>query len=220
MNRKLLNMQRKELHDILLAVGVEVGQSKWTNDRKNWSSIPCDTLEIGRCYFLIAPYENTINIKCSPAPDGGVEFSEVNLDWDEVIAGFTSWARQAKRELDQEDPWAKYIKFSPPRDLSEFPDNSSFSYAEAQQAEAAIKKLITFLHEKVDGYSKQAEGHDAALNRLIGYAKSGLGRIDWSNQFVGLIIQICISLGLSPDKASQIWQFWLTTASKISQLLS
>jgi hypothetical protein len=220
MKRKLLNIQRRQLHDILVAAGIDLAQTKWTNDQKNWTNNPADTLEIGLCYFVIVPNYSQIDIKCSPAPDGGVEFGDVDLSWDGVLQYFESWATYVKLELGQADPWAKYIKFSPPRDLSEFPDNSSFSYTEAQEAEEAIKKLITFLHEKVDGYSKQAERYDAALKRLIGHAKSGLGRVDWSNQFIGLIINICVSLSLSPEKANEIWRFWLNTLSKIYQLLS
>jgi len=199
MKRKLLNIQRKELHDILVAAGIDLAQTKWTNDNKNWTSGFTDTLEIGQCYFVINPDLHEISIKCSPAPDGGIEFGDVNLSWNDVLLCFESWAKYVKLELGQADPWAKYIKFSPPRDLSGFADNSSFSYAEAEQAEVAIKKLITFLHEKVDGYSGKAERYDAALSRLIGHAKSGLGRVDWSNQFVGLIINICMSLSLSPE---------------------
>jgi len=220
MKRKLFNIQRKQLHEILVAAGIDVAQTKWTNDQKGWTSNPADTLEVGHCYFLIAPELERISIMCSPAPDGSIEFGDVGLSWNGVLDYFMSWAGYVKLELGQDDPWAKYIKFSPPRDLSEFPDNSSFSYAEAREAEAAIKKLITFLHEKIDGYSKHAESYDAALNRLIGHAKSGLGRVDWSNQFIGLIINICMSLSLSPEKANQIWQFWINTLSKIYKLLS
>jgi len=219
MKRKLLNAQRKQLHNILVDEGVDPTQTRWTNDQKGWTSDHTDTLEIGICYFVINPEIGRVNIKCSPAPDGGVEFGETRLDWNSVIEIFRSWAKQVKLEIDQPDPWAKYIKFSPPQDLSDLSDNSPFSYTEVQQAEAAVQKLIKFLHENISNYNKASDKFDTALNRLIEHAKSGLGRIDWTNQFVGLIIAICLTLSLSTEVASRIWNFWLKTISNIYQLI-
>jgi len=220
MNRRLLNNQRKQLHAILVDEGVDPAQTQWTNDQKDWTSDPTDTLEIGLCYFVVKPdVIDGISIKCSPAPDGDVEFGTTGLIWDNVIELFRSWAKQVKLEIDQPDPWAKYIKFSPPQDLSDFSDNSPFSYVEAQKAEAAIQNLIKFLHENINNYGEASDKFDAALNRMIDHAKSGLGRIDWTNQFVGLIIAVCLTLSLSTEVANRIWKFWLEIISNVYQLL-
>lgn len=221
MSRQLLNAQRKQLHDILVSEGVNPALTKWTNDQKEWTSGQTDTLEVGLCYFLINPdVNNGISIKARPAPDGGVVFGTTGLDWHDVLMHFRSWVRNVKIEIDQEDPWEKYIKISPPQQLLDFKDNSPFSYKEAQQAEAAISKLITFLHENIDDYDKVAERFDDSLNRMAEHAKSGLGRIDWANQFVGLIMTLCLALSLSPGTANEIWNFWIDTVSSIYQLFS
>lgn len=220
MNRQLLNIQRKQLHDILVAEGIDPAQTQWTNDQKGWTDDTTDTIEIGLCYFVINPdVIDGISIKWSPAPDGDIEFGQNHLNWLGVINLFRSWARQVKLEIGQPDPWAKYIKFAPPQDLSDFSDNSPFSYPEVQQIEESVQKLIEFLYENINNYSEASDKFDTGLNRMIKYAKSGLGRIDWTNQFVGLIIAICLTLSLSPETANSIWRFWLKTISNVYQII-
>lgn len=219
MKKCLTNNQRTQLHDILTDAGVDPSNTNWTNDGKGWTLGDFDTLELGHCYFVIRPESKEISIKCRPAPDGGIQYYAIRLDWNKTLFHFQRWAKQVGEEVKYVDPWDKYAKFYPPKSLVASNDNSTFSFKEVQQAEIAINELIHYLHENLDCYKEKAEVYDASFQRLIEQAKTGLGKNDWKNQFVGTIIALCIALSLSPDEASKIWNFWMEKVSAIYQLI-
>jgi hypothetical protein len=47
------------------------------------------------------------------------------------------------------------------------------------------------------------------VKRSFSVKLKGAGRIDWSNQFVGLIVNLFVALSLDPDRAAVLWQFWV-----------
>ncbi len=58
-------------------------------------------------------------------------------------------------------------------------------------------------------YQDVAANFDPQFERLSTQAKAGAGRIDWSNQFVGMLISLRMALSLAPESASVLWQFWV-----------
>src|SRR5690606_7767026 len=103
--RALLNTQRKELHDILLARGIDPAVTKWTNDGKGWTRGNVETLEAGLCHFLFNPdSDGTLSLHFKPNFDGGASLGLVNQNWRDTLDIFAMWAERVKQELAQEDP--------------------------------------------------------------------------------------------------------------------
>lgn len=209
-SRALLNKQRKELHDILLKSGIDPAVTKWTSDGKKWTNEDADTLEAGLCHFLFSPsYDGTYSIYFKPGLDGGAPFGEVNQSWQEVISLFTHWASFVKEELDQEDPWQQYSAYLPPERRRDSVDNSPFTHREAEHITKSLATFQEHVKSFLPHYQDVAIQFDPQFERLSAQAKTGAGRIDWSNQFVGMLISLCITLSLAPDSASDLWKFWV-----------
>ncbi len=216
MKRRLLNTQRRQLHEALVAAGVDPSTSKWTSDTKGWTLDVVETLEIGLCYFLFNPdHDGYLSIKCRPGGEGLVEFGEVGLSWNAVLLHFQSWSKLVKTEMDVEDPWSKYAAFIPPGAVSDATDNSPFSHVEAEDAIGAITGLRAYIEATVPGYADVQASFDPQFERMSEAARKGAGRIDWSNQFVGLLISLCVVLSLDPQKAAEIWGKWMELITRL-----
>lgn len=208
--RVLLNTQRKELHDILIEHGVNPAATKWTNEKKGWTSSNVDTLEAGICHFLFSTENNgTFNIHMKPSADGVGVFGDVYLPWSEVKRLFKTWANYVSKELVQDDPWQQYSAYLPPERLVRGTDNTPFTHTEAEHVAQSILILQDHIKKQLPDYRKVAEQFDPQFERIASRAKEGAGRIDWSNQFVGMLISLCMALALEPDAASEVWNFWV-----------
>ncbi len=217
MKRVLLNSQRTELYEILVEAGIDPSRTKWTDDQKDWTSDEVETLEIGLCYFLFGPQgsDNKLHYISRPAPDGGVGVGEVGKSWREITSLFRAWTGYVRTELEHEDPWAKYSSFLPPESILTAEDNSPYTHAEAEQAAQAIKGLVSYLERNVPQYREVQVAYNVNFERMAESAKQGAGRVDWSNQFVGLVISLCVALSLEPETAAAIWQAWLSLITKL-----
>jgi hypothetical protein len=120
-----------------------------------------------------------------------------------------------KKEVETEDPWSKYSAFIPPEALSSGSDNSPFTYKEAEEAAQAITSLLSYVEEKVPNYHKVQSAYEVHFMRLAESAKKGIGRVDWSNQFVGLVISLCLALALAPEQAAGIWNRWIELITRL-----
>lgn len=209
-SRALLNTQRKELHDILIKRGIDPAVTKWTDDTKGWTRGEVDTLEAGLCHFLFNPSsDGTYSVHFRPGPDGGAPLGEVNQFWSEVLGLFMHWTLHVKNELEQEDPWQQYLAYLPPERLGSSTDNSPFTHQEAEHISKSLALFHDHVRRELPRYSEVAKQFEPQFERLAMQAKAGAGRIDWSNQFVGMLISLCMALSLAPDAASSLWQFWV-----------
>jgi hypothetical protein len=209
-SRVLLNTQRKALHDILVNRGLNPAVSRWTNDQKGWTNDEVDTLEIGLCHFLFnASYDGTYSIHFRPGLDGGAPLGAVNQSWNSVLGAFSQWALHAKNETEQEDPWQLYSAYLPPERRGDSIDNSPYTHQEAEQLVRALSRFKEHVRKSLPHYNDVANQFEPQFDRLAKQAKAGAGRIDWSNQFVGTLINLCMALSLAPDAAASLWHFWV-----------
>ena len=215
-DRALLNTQRKDLHEALIKIGIDPATTRWTNEQKGWTSEQVDTLHAGLCHFLFCPgHDGTYSVHFRPGVDGGAQVGEVNLTWQEVKGLFAIWVRFAKSELEQNDPWRQYSAYVPPERLGASKDNSPFTYQEAEHLTQALRSFRQQLVRQLPNYKEVEKQFEPQLDRLADRARTGAGRIDWSNQFVGMLISLCLALSLAPEEASSLWRFWLQVVDGI-----
>jgi hypothetical protein len=210
MKRALLNSQRKQLHDILIKHGVDPAVTKWTNEGYGWASSNVETLEAGLCHFLFNPNsDGTLSIHFKPSLDGGASLGAINNPWKDVLYLFETWTIQVKNELAQEDPWQQYFAYLPPERIGGSTDNSPFTHQEAEHVASSVSILLEHVKRELPNYNGVASQFNPQFERIAEQAKKGAGRIDWSNQFVGMLISLCLALALDPGTASALWRSWV-----------
>lgn len=215
MDRVLINMHRKQLYDLLVSAGVDPAVTRWTNDTKSWCHPPAETLEVGLCHFLFTPDSDGLSVHMRPALDGALQEGLVSQSWEDVIVLFRKWARVVAEEIKHEDPWAKYSAYFPQVKIGEVSDNSPYTHAEAEHAAEALKILLSHIKEEVPEYKDVAVSFDPQFERLAEQAKKGAGRIDWSNQFIGMLISLCVTLSLGPEVAAGLWKSWMQIIDRL-----
>ena len=188
MERFLTNVQRKKLHELLVQAGVDPNVTKWSNSGMGWSNGDCETLHAGICFFMISPKsDGDFTICFHPSWDGGGKKGMIDQTWKSISEIFEFWTHKVKEELDQPDPWGTYALAGLGTTPDHEQDNAPFTHAEAEHVSDSIHKFRDFLKAEYPEYAKVEQHFDPQFERLAKQAKSGTGRIDWKNQFVGLL---------------------------------
>ena len=216
MERFLTNVQRKALHDLLVQAGIDPNVIRWSNSGMGWTNGGCETLHAGICFFVIAPDSNgEYSICFRPSWDGGSNRGEIDQVWKKVIEIFEFWTHKVKEELDQPDPWGTFALAGLGTTPNHEQDNAPFTHAEAEHVSNSIEEFVGYLKREVPEYSTVEEHFAPQFERLAKQAKAGTGRIDWKNQFVGLLMNVVVAASLAPDQASRIWLFWRHLVGKL-----
>ena len=192
MERFLTNVQRKQLHDLLVGAGVDPNVTRWSNSGMGWSRDgECETLHAGLCHFLFSPdSDGEFSMHFMPSWNGGSREGFVRQTWKDVLEAFDFWTHKVKEELEQPDPWGTYALASFGTTPGHETDNAPFTHSEAEHVTTAVQKLLEYIREEVPEYEAIKEQFDPQFERMSEQAKSGSGRIDWKNQFVGLLINL------------------------------
>lgn len=207
--RVLLNAHRQELHQLLVKAGVDPAIANWTRDPKGWTSSDVETLEVGLCFFVFKEdTDGTYSVFVKPGVDGGASKGLVNQNWEMVHKLFAHWSNLVEHEISQTDPWQQYSVYLPPERSGLATDNSPYTHGEAERVAASLQQFREQIRQQLPQYNGVAKQFDPQFERLAAQAKKGLGRIDWSNQFVGMLISLCIGLSLAPEQAAALWKSW------------
>ena len=209
MDRFVTNVQRKALHELLVKAHVDPNVTKWSNNGMGWSDRQCETLEAGLCFFMIAPKsDGQYTICLRPSWDGGAKKGLIDQSWEKVLISFQFWSHKVKEELDQPDPWGTYAIAGLGSTPEHEHDNAPFTHAEAEHVSDSIQKFVQYLKDEVPEYASVEEQFAPQFERLAKQAKTGTGRIDWKNQFLGLLMNVIVAASLAPAEASKIWSYW------------
>lgn len=209
MNRFLTNVQRKQLHDRLIQASVDPNVTKWSNAKMGWTNSDCETLHAGLCHFLISPDgDGEFTVNFMPSWDGGGKRGLIDQPWKSVLETFDFWAHKVKEELEQPDPWGSYALAAFGTTPEHEKDNAPFTHAEAEHVEKSIQLFIQHVKSDVPEFAAVEDQFKPQFERLAKQAKAGAGRIDWKNQFVGLLVNLFVALSLAPEQAAALWSFW------------
>lgn len=160
-------------------------------------------------YFLFDKLSEN-NFRCSYSPAEG--HRETNLetgDWQTVLASFKKWTEFLKREVESPDLWKLMAE---QKDIAQFESNkdesnSIFLPDEKLKIAAGINELKEYIKASISLDQNRIEIIDAKLNYLL-EASGRLGRKDWKNLSIGVLINIFIGQVLPPTMMSDVFSMF------------
>lgn len=161
-----------------------------------------DSLYFFRIYESTG-YYNSVIINYSPGEKQILDATS-DTDWSEVPIYFQSWLSNLHREINSTNLWDRLNKqvINVPGHTSI--ENSKFTYEEYKDVTAKLRLLIGSL-SNLNLQGNQELELKRNIERLIELAETS-PKVDWMNQFVGAIISVVITLNVSPEKATTLWE--------------
>jgi hypothetical protein len=135
----------------------------------------------------------------------GVDRQFDEFSWQPLIARVRRWFEEVKRDLATPDLWAELQRET--ELLRGHSDDSTENtlFTPSEQSEIA-SRLLELKDRTTHAYSlsvAQMQVLDAKIDYLT-HAADRLGRIDWRNAFVGVILGYLLVLALPPESAHDI----------------
>lgn len=140
---------------------------------------------------------------------GGRERREivVTAKWDEQLKNVEKWTRNLLREFQEPDLWTS---INDERKLAEgasqTADNSPFTPDEQKRLAQDVREIKEFLVRTYSVNQEQAKFVDDRLNYLT-EASDRLGRKDWINLTLSVLMTIIIGLSMPPDASRELLRF-------------
>ena len=139
-----------------------------------------------------------------------IRLSDECRDWPDVLSSISSWLSVLKLELETQDPWEALESqrhLAPTVVEYNKTANRPFTASEAQKIEATLANLVHKLEEVFPDVSNRVANLSIQVDSLVHEAREGRGRIDWTNQFVGFLLQVLLMVAATPTQAVAIWTF-------------
>jgi hypothetical protein len=222
----LLRTQKNELFGIIQKIGLDPTKFDWKEEEVFLiDQRPPQTQIMSKLIYVNSPYFYKFHIEPNlyqpercPGCRAPVEREAFSpFTWSAVLADFTFWAKRLKIEIDTPDLWTEAQKyqsiFSIP--LEDQTQEIPFSHGEAEQIAVALKQVEKRIIEEFRPTRPQIEFIQYKLSYLESRAKRGYPRIDWLNLLMATIISIAMYLALSPEQATQLWQFYKEALSSV-----
>lgn len=133
------------------------------------------------------------------------ELGDIYHEWDEVLEEFGEWLYRLEKEI-APDFWEQLKEYAPDETFVGTAEisNAPFSNSEAENIIASLDKLQAQIEENFSLQGDQL----AYVKKQMEYLKDGakrLGRKDWINILISVIVNIGITLALDPQKAKLLW---------------
>ncbi|OZV12380.1 hypothetical protein CIW83_09810 [Tissierella sp. P1] len=177
-------------------------------------------------YFAIVVDDDIFRVGYTPGENMLYERTEYD-EWEEILYYFRNWLSCLKREISQPDLWEELEKIKmddliPELDGLEFEDKyerEEFSYREVMQIEQGINDIRNYLVETSNGNDEEIKIINQKLDYLTDAVKR-MGRTDWKNIFIGVMIDIGINIISNPVQRQKIGQMIQNMFSGIVKLIS
>lgn len=219
---ELMISQKNELLGLIREYGLEPFNFKWNKEGGD-STLRYKDTDFG---FAVNIVPGVFNCTYSPGESFIYDREKVYI-WDDVVSIFMQWLSCLKREISQPDLWKELEKIKmddliPELDGFEFEDKyerEEFSYREVMQIEQGINDIGNYLVEISNGNDEEIQ----IINQKIDYltdAVKRMGRTDWKNIFIGVMIDIGINIISDPVQRQIIGQMIQNMFSGIVKLIS
>lgn len=216
-NYELLKTQKNEVFLILRKAGLECANFSW-----GLSGRPELITAYPRLDYLDGQYFFIFAGNCcefSPGYDRMVVRGG-EADWTSQKQLVREWTICLKREIEVPDFWAEMEKYklSFSLTLPERPANEPISVSEAEKITEKLSLLADRIEQQFDLDVKYKKFVRSKLNYLAEAAKRQSG-LDWVHTLIGVSVTIVLSLNLTPDKASELWQLIKSVLSPFIHLI-
>ncbi len=214
-NSDLLRSQKNSIFKMLERLELNPSEFKWIWDSKGLRYGACPVLEhkFDKYYFYFHMTTSTTDSSCIKCYPGHINPTETDpiKDWSRVLERVKVWAEDLKHELEQPDLWATAAHFDfNTLSYDQNAENTPFSYKEVEhisQKLLQLKEKVISIANECDVPKGKIDSINIILQRLEDSAKKGVGRIDWINQLVGLVINIAVVFSLNQESARQFFSF-------------
>jgi hypothetical protein len=152
--------------------------------------------------IMVEPAGHTVSF--SPASDR-LEGSYGRGIWDSIVpAQFKLWLSYVRRELEASDPWAQLAlqREAVAGDLNAV-ENTPFSAEELRVVARQIEEGRAYARA-LNLPPEQLAAVEARLDYVAGAAERGMGRIDWRNAFVGVMLTLLVESAAPPEAVRTI----------------
>ena len=125
--------------------------------------------------------------------------------WDALSARVRLWAQLLKDDLDTPDLWAELQRETKllGEGSNEITENTPFTSDEQKVLAARLRELEVSIRQACSLSESQIQALDKKIDYLID-ASSRLGRKDWLNTFLGVILTFAVSVAIAPEAVRSI----------------
>jgi hypothetical protein len=200
----LKKFQRNQIFDAIRAVGLDPGQFDLIDSesedkiKHKWSE----------SYFIVRS-ESGYYVGQHLVGDGAVWPTNPS-SWQTMMPRISMWLEEVKRDLDTPDLWAELLREG---DLlgagsNVFIENTPFTAEEQREIAGRLDQVAKYVRETHSLSMAQMRALDEKMDYVI-EASTRLGRKDWLNNFIGVILGYVLGAALPPDSARTIFTMFL-----------
>ena len=214
-DKRLLTSQKNEIFHAIETMDLNPNNFGWVEEKElqsNYSHRFFSKLVYQNSRFFYTfdyPASNKYMCECCPGRYSVADHAYFEI-WSGVGDDFARWLHRVKKEISEPDFWAdtqRYIAlFSP--DFSERVEDIPFTEIEASQIKAVLNRVEDKIKNEFSLLTEQLVLVRDEISYLKSKASEGFSKKDWFNLLFSTIINICLTLSLSPEKASQIYLFF------------
>jgi len=205
----LLKSQHNDIFDLIIQAGLSPSQftiGKVQDPVTILSGFEKTRISVAESeYFLEFAIEQGKHIvRLAPGSQKFTEAYQIKSEWSEKRKYVSLWLQNLKREIDQPDKWADFLKSAQgiEWDLTSS-DNERFTYQEVEEIIASKERAkirIAELHLPPE----QLRLIEERLDYIAEKAKS-LGKVDWKNIMLGTLVALIVQLALPPETTKALW---------------
>lgn len=216
MDRELLKTEKNAIFQYIEKLGLSPLDFEWSMETKGFTDSPtqCLSYKHDDYYFLICVPKSSAKeyeYKCRPGFGISISTGFSGRSWTDMYLVITKWLIRLAKEIKAPNLWrdiAQYAMAVPDLAHWDRTRNTAFTPEEVGQLEEKLQRLLTYLEEKCPDLRERIDDIDTRIQSLGRAAKSGVGRIDWTNQFIGFLLGVLLYLAVSPKLQELIWDFW------------
>jgi len=211
----ILTSQKIEMFKAINEVGLNPVDFDWVEQESDYNRATI----VSKLVHRSSDYFYTFDLKgdrfaaqYSPASSKAVDYDFFD-DWEEQFDNAYNWLTYVKREIEAFDPWAIITQESAVINATNSNDlNTPFSADEKKYVISGINEIKQYL---LTAHKLDPELVESRLSYLV-EASDRVGRKDWINLLLSVMIGIVVAAALPPETTREIFRF---VGSVLSQIL-
>jgi hypothetical protein len=209
--RTLLPSQMNEIFSLVQQIELNHSDFEWRERVSSQSSniTISDLVHKSTGFYFLFDYHPTHRhySQCSPGEDTAIQ-QQISRSWETQKTFAKTWLHWLKREIESPDLWGSIARGAEIAEAAASNDteNISFNENEKQYIATGINEIKEYLLKAHDLSERNATLVAQRLDYLI-EASNRVGRKDWINLLLSVLVGIVISAALPPDSARELFSF-------------